>query len=271
MHIWGTVNIPAPALDLPPVIGHRGAAGIAPENTLAAIRRAHDCGCSWVEFDVRLTADGELVLFHDTRLERTTNGRGKVRKQSYAIIRQLDAGGWFDQKFAGEPVPTFARAIGLLAELGLGANVELKAAPGDAIATAVAAVEVIECHWPAHLPLPLVSSFVPDALAAARDRAPTVPRGLLLGDVAGGDWGIAEALCCVTVNLDHRWLDAATIAEICEAGLSVLAYTVNDPARARELLEWGTVSVISDFPQLLIAQSPAGPLSSKARLPRLPP
>ena len=121
--------------DLPPVIGHRGAAGCAPENTLAGLRRAGALGCRWVEFDVRLTADGELVLLHDDRLDRTTDGRGKVRALPLSEIRRHDAGKWFDAGFAGERVPTLAEAIAALAELGIGANVELKSGRRGAVET----------------------------------------------------------------------------------------------------------------------------------------
>ena len=115
---------------LPLVIGHRGAAGEAPENTLAGLRRAHAVGCKWVEFDVRMTADGELILLHDDRLERTTDGRGKARKLSLAAIRRFDAGAWFDPQSVGEPVPTLCEVIAVLSELGLGANIELKSERG---------------------------------------------------------------------------------------------------------------------------------------------
>src|SRR5947199_8504280 len=89
-------------LQLPPVIGHRGAAAHAPENTLAGLRRAKALGCSWVEFDVRLTADNEPVLLHDNRLERTTDGRGRVSAMSLAAVRRHDAGPWFHSSFSGQ-------------------------------------------------------------------------------------------------------------------------------------------------------------------------
>src|SRR5207249_5332732 len=89
-------------LQRPPVIGHRGAAAYAPENTLAGLRRAKALGCAWVEFDVRLTGDGALVLCHDPRLDRTTSGSGLVSATSLAAIRECDAGSWFDPSFAGE-------------------------------------------------------------------------------------------------------------------------------------------------------------------------
>jgi glycerophosphoryl diester phosphodiesterase len=258
MHISDSAGTNLTGLDLPPVIGHRGAAGIAPENTLAALRRAHALGCQWVEFDVRLTGDGELILLHDARLERTTNGRGIARALSLSAIRRFDAGSWFGPAFAGERIPTLAQAIAVLSELGLGANVELKPDYGDAIETGTAAADAVKRLWPAHLPVPLISSFVPDAIEAARQRAPAIPRGLLLRSATGKRWRCADVLGCATVNVDHRHLYPAVVAEIRKAGYSVLAYTVNDEMRARELFEWGISSVFSDIPQMIFPQPPVG-------------
>jgi glycerophosphoryl diester phosphodiesterase len=243
----------ATRLELPPVIGHRGAAGRAPENTLAGLRRAAALGCRWVEFDVRLTADGELVLLHDERLERTTTGHGKVRMLPLAAIRGCDAGIGFGGEFAGEPVPTLREAITVLGELGLGANIELKADWRLAEATVAATAEIMRHHWPAHLPPPLISSFMPRALAAARKHAPALARGLLLRR-AGARWRSRTAvLGCTTVNLDHRTLQPTTVAEIRAAGYEVLAYTVNNPVRALDLFRWGVASVFSDVPDLILA------------------
>jgi glycerophosphoryl diester phosphodiesterase len=92
--------------ELPSVIGHRGAAARAPENTLAGLRRAKELGCSWIEFDVRLTADGVPVLCHDAKLDRTTDGSGLVAARSLSAILDCDAGAWFAQGLAGQGVPT---------------------------------------------------------------------------------------------------------------------------------------------------------------------
>src|SRR5581483_10629727 len=97
-----------------------------PENTLASIRKAAALGARWVEFDVRLTREGDLVLMHDDDVKRTTNGRGRVLDLTLAELGALDAGVWFDAAFAGERVPRLAEAIALLAELALGANIEIK-------------------------------------------------------------------------------------------------------------------------------------------------
>jgi glycerophosphoryl diester phosphodiesterase len=255
----GTV-IPRAKPDFPPVIGHRGAAGCAPENTLAGLHRAFALGCRWVEFDVRLTADGELVLLHDDRLERTTDGQGKARALPLWAIRSHDAGKWFDPRFAGERVPTLAEAIAVLAELGLGANVELKAGRRCAVETGTAAADLITRLWPPRLPPPLISSFAANAVAAAITRAPAIARALLVRTVAGNWRRRAESLGCTAVNTDHRLLRPAVVADIRRAGYSVLAYTVNDPARARELFDWGVTSVFSDVPHMMLAAMPTSAL-----------
>ena len=106
------------AFRLPAVIGHRGAAAYAPENTLEGIREAARRGARWVEFDAKLTGDGVVILMHDDTLDRTTNGRGPVAQASYREIGLLDAGAWFGAAWRGTRVPRLADALALLVESG---------------------------------------------------------------------------------------------------------------------------------------------------------
>ena len=236
---------------LPSVIGHRGAAGCAPENTLAGFRKAAALGCRWVEFDVRLTSDNQPVLLHDNRLERTTDGRGKVNASSFAAIRHHDAGSWFDASFAGERVPKLAEALALLVELGVGANVELKVARGGAAETGALVSASLVRNWPDDPARLLISSFQLSALAAARDHAPRITRGLLFRRIPKNWFRIAAKLGCATIHADHQRLSPAVVSEIRQAGYPLLAYTVNDRARAQTLLDWGVTSVFSDVPDRL--------------------
>ncbi len=240
-------------LEIPRIIGHRGACAYAPENTLASIRKAAALGARWVEFDVRLTREGALVLIHDDDVKRTTNGRGRVLDLTLPEIGALDAGAWFGGAFAGERVPTLVETIALLAELGLGANIEIKTGRPEARATAEALAGILVAHWRAAAP-PLISSFDVDALEAMQAVAPQWPRGLLLKEL-GGDWrGLLERLGAATLNLDHRPLDAGKIAIARQAGRPVLCYTVNDPARAQQLFAWGVTAVFTDRPDALLAE-----------------
>jgi len=242
------------------VIGHRGAAAYAPENTLAGLRKAKALGCRWVEFDVQLTVDGRPVLLHDNRLKRTTSGRGRVSALSLAEIRRLDAGNWFHSSFAGERVPTLEEALVLLGELDLGANVELKAERGKEAATGAVVAEVLARTWPtdsAHL---LISSFQRGALAAARDRAPHIARGILFRRIPKNWRNVAAGLGCVTIHADQQWLRPAVLFEINRAGYPLLAYTVNDPERAKTLFDFGVKSVFSDVPDRLNGAGASGGL-----------
>jgi len=236
---------------LPSVIGHRGAAACAPENTLAGLRKAKALGCRWVEFDVRLTADNQPVLLHDNRLERTTDGRGRVSALSLAAVRRHDAGRWFHSSFSGERVPTLEEALMLLAELGLGANVELKAARGREAATGALVAELLARTCPADPAHLLISSFHHGALAAALDRAPHIARGILFRRVPKNWHNLAARLGCVTIHADQQRLRLAVLSEIRRSGYPLLAYTVNDPERARILFDFGVKSVFSDVPDRL--------------------
>lgn len=242
-----------PEFRLPRIIGHRGAATYAPENTLASLREAKRRGASWVEFDVKLSGDGVPILMHDESLKRTTGLDRLVADTPWAKIARLDAGGWKAPRFAGEGVPTFEAAIACLAEEGLGANVEIKPCPGREAATAVAVVEVLCRSWPAGLPTPLLSSFKDAALAAARDAAPDLPRAILI-DELGDDWRRrAEALGAIGVNTDGRKLAVARARAVKEAGFLLSVYTINDPALATDLFALGVDCVITDSPDTIAA------------------
>jgi glycerophosphoryl diester phosphodiesterase len=243
---------------LPKVIGHRGAAAYAPENTLESLREAARRGASWVEFDVKLTADGVPVLMHDDRLDRTTDGKGAVAATSYEQIRALDAGAWFAPAFAGARVPTLAAALDLLLAKGLGANIEIKPCPGREVETAARAVAEIRRRWPSDRPAPLISSFRPESLAAAKAAAPELPRGLLIWEDGIATWrATARELGCATVHCSEHNLTADWAAEIRAAGYGLAVYTVNDPDKARRLVAWGIQAIITDAPDRILKALPA--------------
>jgi len=246
------MSIPAPP-PLPPVTGHRGAKGHAPENTLAGLRKAVELRARWVEFDVKLTADNELVLFHDDTLNRTTDGKGPVARTALAEIRKLDAGRWFSADFTGESVPTLAEAMDYLAAKGIGANVEVKSCPGREADTGAAIGRALAGRWFGG-PIPmLICSFSADSLAAARQAAPQIPRGFLTLKFSKNWAARMRELECATFHVLDRRLTEARVRAVHEAGYRALAYTVNDPRRARELLSWGVESVITDYPDRILA------------------
>jgi len=161
-------------------------------------------------------------------------------------LRALDAGSWFSEEFAGAHMPTLAEVRELCASLNLAANVEIKSCPGREVATGELVARETARLWNGAEPAPLLSSFSFEALEAARDAAPDLPRGMLYERVPA-DWREqTAALACVSLHADHRSLDETLVRDIRDAGLRVLAYTVNDPQRARLLARWGVDAICTD-------------------------
>lgn len=238
-------------LQLPRIIGHRGAAAAAPENTLVGIAKAHEFGCRWVELDAKLSFDKIALLMHDERLERTTNGSGPFADRTAADLQQLDAGGWKAPAFAGERIPSLEEAIGLMKRLGMGANIEIKPCPGREVETGRAVALELRRLWPRGHGL-LVSSFSTAALEAARAAAPELPRGLLV-EAPPPDWAVtARRLGCVSLNPWYEDTEPETVQAARQLGLEVVAYTVNEVQLAQELLDAGVASIITDVPERLL-------------------
>jgi glycerophosphoryl diester phosphodiesterase len=242
------------ALDLPPVIGHRGAMAYAPENTGASFRAAKARGCTWVEFDVRLSRDGVPVLIHDAALKRTTDGKGRVAAHDYAYLAELDAGRWFAPDFEGERILTLARAVALLGELGLGANIELKPVRKHQTEMAAAVSAVLTARWPDHLPPPLLSSFDRKVLAALAALNGPWPRGYIAKALPRRWRTEAKRLGCCSIHCAHSRLKAKQARAVKSEGFVLAAYTVNDTARAAKLFDWGVDAVFSDAPDRLIGE-----------------
>ncbi|MGI4856489.1 MAG: glycerophosphodiester phosphodiesterase [Janthinobacterium lividum] len=234
----------------PRIVAHRGGGTLAPENTLEAIDAGHALGLRMIEFDAKLAADDTVFLLHDDRVERTSDGQGEAGAMSYAQLRALDAGSWFDARFAGARMPTLADVAQRCARGHIAANIEIKPSAGrDAVTGARVALAATR-EWVGHrgdaLLTPLLSSFSFVALEAAAQAAPELPRGMLYRDVPA-DWHAqARALSCKSLHARHTALTEGLVAEIKAAGLWILAYTVNDPDAARRLGAWGVDAICTD-------------------------
>jgi glycerophosphoryl diester phosphodiesterase len=230
----------------PRIIAHRGGGLLAPENTLAALRHARNLGFEGVEFDVKLSADDVPVLFHDDTLDRTTDGSGPVADILFDVITQLDAGSWFGNEFAGEPVPAFAAASALCKEAGLWANIEIKPCPGREQVTGRIVARMAKLLWSGAALPPLLSSFSTDALAAALAEAPELPRALLCTDLPENWEQSLNRLQCVAMHVAFDRLSKDAVAAIQATRRGVLAYTVNDSLDAVELIEMGVDALVTD-------------------------
>ncbi|WP_147200168.1 glycerophosphodiester phosphodiesterase [Pantoea sp. CCBC3-3-1] len=229
----------------PAIVAHRGGGKLAPENTLAGIDTGAELGHKMIEFDVKLSSDGEIFLLHDDTLDRTSNGWGIAGLLPWEKLLQLDAGGWFGNDFAGERLPLLSQVAQRCAGYSLMANIEIKPTTGlEAETGRVVALAAREL-WQ-NQPAPLLSSFSVIALEAAMQTAPELPRGLLLHEWHD-DWQqMTDRLGCVSVHFNHKVLNQQRISQLKAAGLRILVYTVNSPARARELLAWGVDAICTD-------------------------
>lgn len=235
-----------PAWPYPRWIAHRGAGTLAPENTLAAFRLGADLGWCMFECDVKLARDDVPFLLHDATLERTSNGTGTAGDLTWSALARLDAGSWHSPAYAGEPLPTLEAVARFCRERGLRLDIEIKPTPGTERQTGEAVARAAARLWQGEAVPPLLSSFASEALRGALAVAPALPRGLLLDELPG-DWlAQAQALRCVAVICRHTLWDAERLAAARAAGLRTLCYTVNDGARAQQLLAWGIDGIVTD-------------------------
>jgi glycerophosphoryl diester phosphodiesterase len=241
-----------PQLNLPKVIGHRGAPFRAPENTLASFTKAAELGVTWVEFDVRLSLEGRVIVFHDDTLGRLSDGVGKVGATPLQDLLARDVGSHFDPAYNGERIPTLEKALLQFRKLGLAFNLEMKGEPGREEALAEATARTLDAGWPRDAPAPLVSSFEAAALAAFARHAPRTPRGYLVESLRR-NWRVdAQALGACAVICNHKLISQADARAVKADGHALLTYTVNRPDRAAELFAWGVDAVISDAPDAIL-------------------
>ena len=232
--------------DVVGIISHRGAAAIAPENTLAAMRFAIEQGVEFVETDVHLTADGVPVLMHDPTLDRTTSGSGEVAAHTLAEIQALDAGSWFGPDFAGEPVPTLAEFLDELARSSVRALVELK---GEWTPEQLsAATELLRARGMVNRVA--LQSFEVDTLTELVEIAPEFARILLTREWDATTVEIAAELQVSAVGARAKLFDARPelIGQIQGLGIGTLVYTLNSQRTWREAAERGIDLVITDDP-----------------------
>lgn len=245
-------------------IAHRGAGKLAPENTLAAFRLGAEHGFGMFECDVKLSADGEPFLLHDAELDRTTNGQGAAGVLSWDALSRLDAGSWHGRSYAGEPLLRLEALSRWLLALGLMVNLEIKPSPGDEARTGRVVAQHVARLWAQSHVKPLLSSFSVDALRAAQDAQPELPRALLLDKWVRDAVDQARELGCLALVVNQSQLDEERIAEGHAGGLKVLTYTVNEASRASTLWLSGLDGLITDRVDLFEPQARLG--ANPARL-----
>ena len=225
-------------------IGHRGAPGHAPENTLASFQKALQIGVDGVEMDARMTADGQIAVIHDDTLDRTTDMTGQVRQLTMAQIRKADAGG-------GERVPTLQEALETIPD-GILAVIEIKTL--DAAAPSARLAQEIGKSGET-----LLISFLPEALPAARAAVPKLQTALIVGRrIADGETENGRAMLQAarsagtdSVSCNWRIASPEAVQAVHEAGGTIGVWTPNDPRHIRQAIQAGVDAVTSDYPDRL--------------------
>jgi len=238
-------------LTFPIVIAHRGDKAYAPENTLSAFKQAAEKGADAVEFDVKLTSDGHVIVLHDQTVDRTTSGTGDVSKLSFAAVRDLDASVLFPGQFPEEKIPTLDEVFETVGKF-VYLNIELTnyATPNDDLVSKV--VELIKKHniskriW--------FSSFLSINLDKAKQLLESVPRGLLASELWRGISARREWQYGRYQSLNPFYLDTnyRLVKKIHSQGGLLFVYTVNRPIEMRRLVRIGVDGIITDNPALAL-------------------
>lgn len=228
----------------PIMMAHRGNSGLAPENTLAAFAAAIDTKSEWVELDVHLTADGEVVVMHDATVDRTTDGSGAIADLTLAQIKALDAGSWFSPEFEGERVPTLADVVDLLGKR-LRINVEIKSAADPASAAKVVAI----LREGGVLQQSMISSFGLEAVLEVRKHWADPVLALITGNAADLQTTIDHGL--QYFNIEHHAVDAELLERTHAAGVLANVWTIDDPELWRHFAKLGADIMTTNQPHLM--------------------
>ncbi|MDQ7063379.1 MAG: glycerophosphodiester phosphodiesterase family protein [candidate division KSB1 bacterium] len=224
------------------VCAHRGASAYAPENTLAAMRKAMELGADMAELDVQQTADAHLVVMHDDRLNRTTSGRGLLWQKSLAELRRLDAGGWFDPHFAGEPIPTLEEVMDLVRDR-MKLNIEVKMHGHERGIVRLVIDTIRRKDFVEHC---IVTSFDHAFIDSLKAQAPEMRVGYIFVPELFHDSLFVKPVEVLSAH--YKMVDAAFIERAHANGKEVHVWTVNDRDAMRRLIEIGVDGIITNYP-----------------------
>jgi glycerophosphoryl diester phosphodiesterase len=231
------------------VIAHRGASGNAPENTMAAFRKAVALGATFIETDLQLSRDARFVAIHDATVNRTTSGQGAVHDMTLAELRRLDAGSWFGSEFAGERIPTLEEILEFSKKNDVVFYLELK--PGGSWGGEHALIGALRDSG--EIARALVISFDPGIVLSLRKIEPTLMTGLLYDGQIESPVEKAVAIGARQLAVRGDLVTPALIAQARRKDLQVVCWTVNHAAHMRMLAAAGVDGIMSDYPDRLVA------------------
>lgn len=230
------------------VYGHRGFAGIAPENTLASFKKALEVGVDGIEFDVHLSKDGHVVICHDPTVERTTGGTGMIKDLALRELQALDAGSWFSEEFSGERIPALVDLLELVSGYDITLNIELKTDKVAYIGLEEAVIQVLKAYN--MVERCVISSFNFESLVKVKSLLPYVTTGALYKNMSDIPhfWETMDALGVSALHPGFRGLSPEAVAEAKRRGYVVTVWTPDEPSDIEQMIAFGVDGIISNYP-----------------------
>ncbi len=244
-----------PPIKKPFIVAHRGASGTAPENTMAAFRKAVIAGSDMIELDVRLTKDFHIVVHHDRNVKRTTGGKGNIWDLTLQQLRMLDTGSWFDPKFHRERIPTLREVMEFLLPTNVNLNIEVKTDGDPRTRTRFEECVILIIMEKRFEERALVSSFDHKFIKRMHDLFPEIKTGALyhpVRDIRKKPSKLcsrigASAFICSRTQLNERM-----IADARAHKLTLACYGVNTPQHFDKVAALGVDAVVTDWPEKMV-------------------
>ncbi|QVK18901.1 glycerophosphodiester phosphodiesterase [Mycoplasmatota bacterium] len=232
------------------IIAHRGASGYAPENTLAAFKLALEQKCDGLEFDVQMTKDEEIIICHDYRVDRTTNGTGHIKDLTLSELKTLDAGSWFDKKFTGEKIPTLEEVFEIVPP-GILMNIEIKNLAKERRDIEQKVVDLVLKHN--RMDDVIISSFDHLSLKTVREINKDIKIGFLIYSYLLEPWTYFKkcGIDAYSIHPAEEYLNEDFVLNAHKNNYKILCYTVNDKNTATTMDKMGVDAIISNYPDIL--------------------
>jgi glycerophosphoryl diester phosphodiesterase len=237
----------------PLLVAHRGASGHAPENTMAAFQLALEMKVDGIELDVHMSRDGSIVVIHDSTVNRTTNGRGRISARTLPELRSLDAGSWFNiafpekarREYAGQQIPTLDNVLELVQDRAR-LFIEMKDPHRYPDSLESKLLYMVRRHRMQDRVIFL--SFDQRALRKMRDLDPTIPVALLISTFRGDPVEAARSLHGCGLAVQHRRLRPTLAEKALASNLSLIAWTVDNPKDMDRMIKAGASAIITNYP-----------------------
>jgi len=232
------------------IAGHRGAASLAPENTLAGFKKALQSGVKWIELDTQLSADNTPIIFHDETVDRCTNGTNRVADLSLEQLQALDAGSWFSEEFSGEKILTLEQTLVFFMENDLSMNLEIKIHHAHQIQPLVEKVAKVlsKVNFPSEKLI--ISSFSDLALEHCHQVMPDIRLGYITEHNPLPMLEKLKPINLYSLHIDYKILNQEMAKEIIQSGLKLVIWTLNDLEQASKFRSWGVDMIITDKPDV---------------------